>query len=100
MEGERVTAAETPQTFVIQTEGMGQVTLERDQVKEFIPQNPAQAEYSKVSPTYPDTADGQWQLAEWCREHGLAVQRQTHLERVLELDTNNKDVRASRSVMC
>ena len=50
-------------------------------------------EYDKIRPTYPDTVEGQWKLAQWCHEHELATQGKTHLRRVIELDPDNVDAR-------
>ena len=50
-------------------------------------------EYERIAPTYPDTAAAQWDLAQWCRDHKLTVQRQVHLRRVIELDPNHADAR-------
>ena len=52
------------------------------------------AEYEKVRRQYPDTVQGQLQLADWCRQHGLDAQRKTHLERVLQLDPDQAEARA------
>ena len=70
-----------------------EVTLDPSQVKQVVAGRAEQQEYDKVRPQYPDTAEGQWQLAEWCREHELPTQRKTHLQRVIELDTNHVEAR-------
>ncbi len=52
-----------------------------------------EAEYERVQADYPDTIDGQWKLAEWCRTNHLSKQRQTHLLRILELDPDHAAAR-------
>jgi hypothetical protein len=37
----------------------------------------------------PDTVDGQWELAEWCRREMLLDLRKTPLRRIIELDPNH-----------
>ncbi len=37
---------------------------------------------------HPDTAQGQLDLADWCRHHGLKEQERAHLLRLLQLDPN------------
>ena len=37
-----------------------------------------------------DTAEGHWELAEWCRKQRLPDQRRGHLERVVSLDPRHK----------
>ncbi len=78
-----------PQQYQIQLTSGGKVTLDAAQVKEVVKLSPDEAEYARVRGQYPDTAAGQWELAEWCRQHRLETQRKTHLQRVIELDPNN-----------
>jgi hypothetical protein len=96
IQGEIVNSPDTPKDkTVIRTLAGGEITLEKKQIKQIIPQSAAELEYEKIRPTYPDTVDGQWQLAEWCRDHSLSKQRQVHLERVIALDTDHKQARAA-----
>jgi hypothetical protein len=66
------------------------VTVARDQVAKLLRPSAAEIEYRRVAPTYADTVEGQWALAEWCKEQKLRNVRQVHLKRVVELDTNHK----------
>lgn len=92
IEGEIVNPNESPrERYVIKTESGGQVTLARAQVKEILRQTDAEAEYEKVRPQFADTAEGQFALADWCREQGLERLRNKHLKRVLELDPGHKE---------
>ncbi|MCI0741889.1 MAG: HEAT repeat domain-containing protein [Gemmataceae bacterium] len=79
--------------YLIRTETGGTVKLARDQVKKVYVPSEAELEYEKIRDTYPDTAAGQWDLAEWCREKSLRDPRNKHLERVIELDPDHKDAR-------
>ena len=91
--GELVNKTEVPRKhYIIRTE-QGEVTLDRAQVVKVVRESPAQVEYEKIRPGYPDTVQGQWELAEWCREHHLSVARKTHLQRVIELDPENAEGR-------
>ncbi len=92
--GEQVASADVPKDkMLIRTVAGGEVIVEKKQVKQIDPQSPAELEYERIRPTYPDTIDGQWKLAQWCLEHSLSKQRQPHLERVLVLDPNHKEAR-------
>jgi hypothetical protein len=92
--GELLNPDEVPrETYVIRTPGGGQVTLAGSQVKEVQRQRPEEVEYEKLRPRYPDTVEGQWELAEWCREQRLGSQREVHLERILELDPDHEPAR-------
>ena len=91
IEGELVNADESPrEKYVIKTDGGATVTIVADQVKKVFTPRPNEVEYERIRPTYPDTVDGQWALAEWCREHRMPrVVREAHLGRVIELDPNH-----------
>jgi hypothetical protein len=94
VEGQWLNRDETPRKkFVIQTSGGGQITLARTQVKEVLQARPEELEYQKIRPSYADTVEGQWALAEWCRTNRLTAQRETHLRRVIELDPDHVQAR-------
>ncbi|MEN6405520.1 MAG: HEAT repeat domain-containing protein [Thermoguttaceae bacterium] len=62
------------------------VSIDAKEVKKVLPLKPDEVEYECIAPTYADTAEAQWALAQWCREHRLTKQREVHLQRVIELD--------------
>jgi hypothetical protein len=94
VEGDLVNADEKPRTsYVIALPNGGRLTLDAATVDKVQPVPPELAEYQKVRRQYPDTVQGQLQMAEWCRDHGLAAQRKTHLERVLQLNPDQADAR-------
>ena len=77
VQGEELKVPGTPANqTVIRTASGGQLTLDKSQIKQIIPQGPAELEYERIRPTYADTVDDQWRLADWCRAHGLPKQRQ------------------------
>jgi hypothetical protein len=51
------------------------------------------AEYERKAPRAANTIEAQWALAQWCLEHGLKKERRTHLENILQLDTNHAGAR-------
>ena len=87
--GELLNPSQVPprETYTIETPAGCRVTLSRSQVKERLRPRPAEIEYEKTRPRYPDTVEGQWALAEWCRENTLLSRRKIHLERIIELAT-------------
>ncbi len=92
--GELVNPDESPRkTYVIKTAAGGQVTLDKSQVKKVVKETAAELEYLRIRGDYADTAEGQWDLAEWCRKNHLSKFRKTHLERVIELDPNHAPAR-------
>ena len=94
IEGDVLNPKESPRKrYVIKTTAGAQMTLDKAQVKEVIHRSVDEIEYEKVRPQYPDTVEGQWDLAEWCRERNLARLRALHLERIIELDGDHEKAR-------
>ncbi len=92
--GELLNPEQLPrETYVIKTPGGGQVTLDRSQVEQTLHRRDVEVQYEKIRPRHPDTVEGQWALAEWCREHSLSLLRKVHLERVVELDPDHEQAR-------
>ncbi len=80
-------------TYLIETESGGRLTLDKSQVKEAIRQSPSSFEYEQLAPSVADTADEQWDLAEWCRQRQLIEQRTAHLLRIIELEPDHAAAR-------
>ena len=92
--GELVNRKESPRKqYIIKVAGGGQITLAVSQVEEVLNHRPEEDEYEKIRPAYPDTVEGQWALAEWCRQRKMPLERETHLKRIIELDPNHADAR-------
>ena len=90
VEGELLNPDEIPrQNYVVRTPLGAEITLTPDQVKQVVRRRPEEVEYDAIRHSYPDTVEGQWELAEWCRQRQLLAERKTHLERILELDPDN-----------
>ncbi len=94
LEGELLNPDQKPrETYEINTPGGGRITLDRSQVKQVLRRRPEEVEYERIRPRYPDTVEGQWNLAEWCRQRSLLSQREIHLERIIELDPDHQEAR-------
>jgi hypothetical protein len=94
IEGELANPDEKPRrTYEVQMAGGGRVTLEAAQVEKVVTVRADQHEYERIRHQYPDTVEGQWALAQWCLQQRLLSQRDTHLERVIELDPNHAEAR-------
>ncbi|MDA7977719.1 MAG: HEAT repeat domain-containing protein [Pirellulales bacterium] len=78
--------------YIIKTE-LGVLTLDREQIVEKNLISDARLAYENVRENYPDTAEGQWELAEWCRDNFLPNERREHAQRVLEHDPDHKPAR-------
>ncbi len=71
----------------------GTVQIHQADVALVVPRPLTLEEYEVKARAVADTIDAQWELAEWCRLHALAPQRQTHLTRVVELDPEHEKAR-------
>ncbi len=92
--GNWVNTDKRPQeNYVIQTEHGGRIILDAGQIQQAIRQAPAEEEYERIASKAGDTAEGQWKVAEWCREHGLKQQRTAHLRRIIHLDSDHAGAR-------
>jgi len=78
---------------VIETAQGVRLALDASQVRQAILEKQAVGEYERIVAKFPDTIDGQWKLAEWCREKGLRKQREGHLRRIIMLDPNHAGAR-------
>ena len=92
--GELLNKDESPRRkFVVRTTSGEQITLDASQVKQVLHTRPGELEYETIRSGYPDTVEGQWKLAEWCRERRLVKQRKRHLGRIIELDPDHAEAR-------
>jgi hypothetical protein len=97
--GGKVTGEVVPQdppdkdNLTIKTDSGATITLARSQIKQTLHQRPEEVEYEKLRVRAADTVQGQWELAEWCRENRLTAQREKHLRRIIELDPNHQQAR-------
>ena len=94
VEGELLNLNESPRRiYIIKTADGGRVTILKSQVKRILRKSAAERRYDELLPRCPDTADGHWRLAEWCRKNRLTKQRALHLEQVLKRDPNHAGAR-------
>jgi hypothetical protein len=92
--GELINRDQAPRRqYVVQVADGARVTLDAGQVEKVLRPHPDEAEYERIRPTYADTVAAQWELAQWCRDHRLTAQRETHLRRVIELDPEHVEAR-------
>lgn len=95
IDGEFLNADQSPRTtFEVKLASGTKITFARDQIQDVIRHSSAESEYDTLRHQQPDTAEGHWNLAEWCRENKLTEQRKLHLQRVIELEPNNPQARA------
>lgn len=92
--GETVADENLPQTQQrIKTSAGGQIVIDKTAIKQVVLVGKDNAEYENLSRITPDTVEGQWKLAEWCREKKMNKQRVPHLERIIALDPDHQQAR-------
>jgi hypothetical protein len=94
LEGEWLNRDQQPASeYLVLTASGLKTSLPLAQVREVIRRSPLDEEYARRFAAAPDTVDGQWQLAEWCRANSLFDQRKAHLRRIVELDPDHQQAR-------
>lgn len=84
-----------PQDWIrIRTRDGVLLEIPRTQVAEVVRLSAVQAEYERLREKTPDTVEGHFGLADWCRDHHLPQQRELHLRRIIELEPDNARARA------
>lgn len=84
---------DSPVVVILTSDG-GRIALERDQIASADIESDHLAQYRKTASGYADTVEGQWNLAQWCFEHHLTEQRQTHLRQIIQIDPDHVRARA------
>ncbi|WP_425616303.1 HEAT repeat domain-containing protein [Anatilimnocola sp. NA78] len=94
VEGDWLNHDEQPLThYRVRTTAGVTISLQLTQVRHAVRQQSAAQEYQQLLPTYRDTAEDQWKLAEWCRMQQLPAEKNVHLLRVIELEPEHAQAR-------
>ncbi len=80
-------------SYLFRVAAGGQLTIAGEQVDRVLQLTLAEQRYAKFLPNMPDTIEGQWKMAQWCKKNGLEKQRQTHLEAILKADPEHVEAR-------
>ncbi len=81
--------------YLLKTDLGLKLSLAPAQVSRVVVRSDVQKQYDAEVLAAPNTADGHWQLAEWCKEAGLATERKAHLQKVLDLDPDHEQARTA-----
>jgi hypothetical protein len=94
IEGEWLNRGEAkPEFYEIEMFTGGRVTVPASLVEEVLVKSEVVQRYEELLPKVPNTIEGHLEMAERCRKAGLKTQRDFHLRKVLELDTNHAEAR-------
>jgi len=92
--GELANADQSPRTnYVVQPYAGGELTLPAEVVTQVVRQRPIEVEYERAKVKLPDTVDAHWKMSEWCFENKLFGNRETHLQRIIELEPDHAEAR-------
>jgi len=92
--GELLNPNQIPRTdYVVRTAEGVVFKIDNSQVAKVEQRRPEVAEYERIWPSFADTVDDQWKIAEWCRENALVAERESHLNRILQLDPEHEEAR-------
>jgi hypothetical protein len=92
--GELVNKKESPRkSYVVKTASGGHVMLDVGEVAEVRPQSAAEIKYDRYRGDCPNTVDGHWKMAQWCKNNRLTRQRDEHLQLLLEIDPDHEEAR-------
>ncbi|HND56329.1 MAG TPA: hypothetical protein PLV92_28120, partial [Pirellulaceae bacterium] len=69
------------------------ITLTKKMVASVVVRSEAERRYEELLPKMPQTVDGHWKMAEWCKERGLDALRENHLREILKLEPDHEAAR-------
>lgn len=94
IEGHLLNPDESPRRqYIVRTASGGKITLQKNLVVCVIAKTVAERRYDALLPKMPNSVDGNWKMAEWCRREGLEAKRRFHLEQVIKLDSDHQAAR-------
>ena len=80
-------------TYEVRTDSGLLLHLTDKQVRRFVPTSEAERNYRTLLRHMRPDAEGNWKMAQWCREQGLKEKREFHLHEVLRLDSDHREAR-------
>ena len=92
--GQLLNASEEPRTsYVVRTDDGLRLRLTEKQVRRHVPTSEARRYYEALLTKMPPDAEGNWKMAQWCRDAGLREEREFHLHEALRLDPDHRESR-------
>ena len=93
-EGELLNPQRQPHDeYQIRTDEGVTIALSAKRVKKVRQDSLELKRYQEWLPKMPETASGNWKMAQWCAKKGLVEQRKFHLEQVIALDPEHEPAR-------
>lgn len=96
IDGEQLNPGRGPtEPYLLKTDGGLTLSLPSAQVSRVVVRSDVQKQYDAEVAAAQNSAEGHWQLAEWCKEQGLVSERKAHLQKVIEIDPDHAQARAA-----
>lgn len=83
----------TDNFYLVETKSGGTLKLAKSHVERLMRKTPLERKYDEYVLKMPKTVDGNWKMAEWCRENKLLHHREVHLEEIIKLDPDHEEAR-------
>jgi hypothetical protein len=96
IEGEHLNPDREPaEPYQLRTMHGVRLDLAPTQVERMIVKSDVQTQYEHLLPKVPNSAEGHWQMAQWCKEAGLTAERKRHLAEVIARESDHAEARAA-----
>jgi hypothetical protein len=96
LEGDLLNRVQSPRkNYIVRTPSGGTITLTRLQVRKVVGKTDEQREYESLLAGLDDSAEGHWEMSQFCLEKKLTKQRSFHLAKVLVLDPEHAAARTA-----
>jgi hypothetical protein len=83
-------------SYSIRLESGGLLAFKPSQVTRHVEPTSEERAYADLLSAMPDTAESHWKMAEFCRDKNLVEQKNFHIDRTLELNSDHPDARRAR----
>ena len=78
--------------YIVRTE-YGQISVNGDDIARVRVPRDEQKQYERILQKLPQTVNGHWRMAEWCKQQNLRAERRHHLQQVIQLDPDHEGAR-------
>jgi hypothetical protein len=100
LEAEHLNAQRKPaDPYLIRMESGVRLALAPSLVARVVVKTDVQKQYDELAAAVANTAEGHWQMAEWCKEAGLLEERKRHLTQVVSLEPDHEEARGALGYM-
>lgn len=100
LEAEHLNAQRKPaDPYLIRMESGVRMALAPSVVARVVVKTDVQKQYDELAAAAASTAEGHWQMAEWCKEAGLLEERKRHLTQVIAFNPEHEEAHAALGLL-